>query len=105
MYRQFTPSAPMTKALSLPFSAAVGVLLTSAAWYGFGVVGVVVGWMLLLIPALAYLLGLPLAFASARLESTLRGSPTVSPATLGFGSNEDLLRFESGQTAHSAPRD
>jgi hypothetical protein len=80
MYRQFTPSAPMTKALSLPLSALVGVLLTAAAWYGFGVVGVVAGWMLLLIPMLAYLLGLPLAFACARVETTLRRSVLQSNA-------------------------
>jgi hypothetical protein len=80
MYRQFTPSAPMTKALSLPFSAVVGVALTAAAWYAFGALGVVIGWMLLLIPALAYLLGLPLAFACARVETTLRRSTLQSNA-------------------------
>jgi hypothetical protein len=80
MYRQFTPSAPMTKALSLPFSVVAGVLLTGAAWYAFGVIGIVMGWMLLLIPALAYLLGLPLAFACARVETTLRRSALQSNA-------------------------
>jgi hypothetical protein len=80
MYRQFAPSAPMTRALSLPFSLLVGVLLTAAAWFAFGVAGVVVGWMLLLIPALAYLLGLPMAFACARLESTLRRAELQSNA-------------------------
>ena len=72
MYRQITPAAPMTGALTLPLCLMLALGLTVGAWELFGVVGVLGGWMLMIIPGVAYLLGLPMVFAAARVESAVR---------------------------------
>jgi hypothetical protein len=82
VYRQLTPNAPTTAALTLPISLIVGLVLTVAVWDVFGVLGVVIGWMLMVIPAVSYLLGLPVAFVLARLEGSVRRPTSPAPATL-----------------------
>ncbi len=87
MYRQLTPDAPTTAAVTLPISLVLGLLLTVSVWDVFGLVGVLFGWMLMVIPLFSYLLGLPVAFLLARLESAMRrlGSPTSSALDLPVG--------------------
>jgi ABC-type transport system involved in cytochrome bd biosynthesis fused ATPase/permease subunit len=82
VYRQLTPKAPTTAAITLPLSLVLGLVLTVSVWDAFGVVGVLLGWMLMVIPALAYLLGIPVAYLLARLESALRRQtkPTTTAA-------------------------
>jgi hypothetical protein len=87
VYRQLTPDAPTTAAVTLPISLVLGLLLTVSVWDLFGLVGVLLGWMLMVIPLFSYLLGLPVAFLLARLESSMRRpvSPTGSAMALPVG--------------------